>query len=78
VWEVEISVLITYVKSEQKGKIREKKEVKKEETVFYCSFYQRKKCSQSKSHMGKIKGAGRYFQHICATCWMPFHSYNSK
>jgi hypothetical protein len=31
--EVEISVLITYVKSEQKGKIREKKEVKKEETV---------------------------------------------
>jgi len=32
--EVEIPVLITYVKSEQKSKIREKKEVKKEETVF--------------------------------------------
>lgn len=67
--EVETPLLIKYVKSEQKSKIREKREVKKEETVFYCSYYQRKKCSQSKSHMGKIKGTERYFQHICATCW---------
>ena len=65
--EVETPLLIKYVKSVQKSKIREK--VKKEETVFYCSYYQRNKCSQSKSHMGKIKGTERYFQHICATCW---------
>jgi hypothetical protein len=67
--EVETPLLIKYAKSEQKSKIREKREVKKEETVFYCSYYQRKKCSHSKSHMSKIKGAERYFQHICATCW---------
>jgi hypothetical protein len=35
--EVETPLLIKYVKSEQKSKIREKREVKKEETVFYCS-----------------------------------------
>ena len=57
------------MQSQQKSKIREKREVKKEETVLYCSCYQRKIISQSKSHMGKIKGAEWYFQHICATCW---------
>ena len=41
----------------QKGKQSEQKEIaKKDENVFYCPFYQRKKCSQSNSHYGKIKG----------------------
>jgi hypothetical protein len=35
--EVETPLLIKYVKSEQKSKIREKREAKKEDTVFYSA-----------------------------------------
>jgi hypothetical protein len=47
------------------NKHEKKKIAKKDENVFYCPFYQRKKCSQSNSH-GKIKAIDRYLQHICA------------
>ena len=68
--EVETPLLIKYVKIEQRGKQSEQKKIaKKDENVFYCPFYQRKKCSQSNSHYGKIKGIDRYLQHICATCY---------
>lgn len=40
---------------------------KKMKTCFIA--LQRKKCSQSNSHYGKIKGIDRYLQHICATCY---------
>ena len=42
---------------------------KKEESVFYCSHFQRIKCTHANSHYGKIKGVDRFVQHICATCW---------
>ena len=67
--EVETPLPIKYVKIEQRGKQSEQKKIaKKDENVFYCPFYQRKKCSQSNCHYGKIKGIDRYLQHICATC----------
>lgn len=73
--EVETPLLIKYVKNDVKGrksgdKFSEyKKNPKKEEsTVFYCSRFQRKKCSHTSSHYGKIKGVERFLQHICATC----------
>jgi hypothetical protein len=50
-------LLIKYVKIEQRGKESDQKKIaQKDEHVFYCPFYQRKKCSQSNSHYGKIKG----------------------
>ena len=67
--EVETPLLIKYVKGDQKGKYEQKKNVKRDDPVFYCSFFQRNKCSQSSSHHGKIKGVDRYLQHICATCY---------
>jgi hypothetical protein len=46
--EVETPLLIKYVKIEQWGKQSEQKKIaKKDENVFYCPFYQRKKSSLS-------------------------------
>ncbi|CAG2185053.1 unnamed protein product [Mytilus edulis] len=72
--EIETPILIKYVKSDVKSKKsiqygENKKPVKKEETVFYCSHFQRKKCVNKDSHYGKIRGVDKYLQHICATCW---------
>ena len=39
---------------------------KKRVLFFYCSHFQRKKCSHTLSHDGKIKGVERFLQHICA------------
>lgn len=65
--DIETPLLIKYVKVEQKGKHLDVK--KKDEVVFYCGFYQRKKCPRTTSHYGKIKGIDRFLQHICATCY---------
>ena len=62
--------IANYVKGRKSGdKFSEyKKNPKKEEsTVFYCSHFQRKKCSHTSSHDGKIKGVERFLQHICVT-----------
>ena len=74
--EVETPLLIKYVKNDVKGrqsgdKFSEyKKNPQKEESiVFYCSHFQRNKCSHTTSHYGKIKGVERFLQQICATCY---------
>ena len=70
---VETPLLIKYVKTYKARKPfyvnDDEKVTKRDDTVFYCSHYQRRKCSQNSSHNGKIKGVERYLQHICATCW---------
>jgi hypothetical protein len=33
----------------------------KEESVFYCSHFQRKKWTHANSHYGKIKGVDRFW-----------------
>ena len=69
--EIETPILIKYVKTDVKAKksVDNKRVFKKDDTVFYCSHYQRKKCVHESSHYGKIRGVDRYLQHICATCW---------
>ena len=37
--------------------------------VWFCSLYQRNKCSHKSSHLQVIKGKQRMATHICATCW---------
>jgi len=72
--EIETPILIKYVKTEVKVKysqsIDSKRDVKKDEVVYFCSAYQRKKCSHEKSHFGKFRSTDRFLHHICATCWM--------
>ena len=41
-----------------------------EEKVWFCSQFQRNKCSHKGTHMVVVKGRMRQAQHICATCWM--------
>ena len=72
--EIETPILIKYVKSEVKTKKfvkseENRKNLRREESVFYCSHFQRKKCLHKSSHYGKIKGIDRFLQHICETCW---------
>ena len=69
-----LSWLFKYVKTEVTNKRsvqfgENKKISKKVESVFYCSHFQRKKCTHAVSHYGKIKGVDKFLQHICATCW---------
>jgi hypothetical protein len=57
--EIETPILIKYIKTEVKVKysqsIDSKRDVKKDEVVYFCSAYQRKKCSHEKSHFGKFR-----------------------
>ena len=66
--EIETPIMIKYAKTEVKNKrsvqFGENKTIsKKEESVFYCSHFQRKKCAHANSHYGKIKGVDRFLQH---------------
>lgn len=40
-----------------------------EDRVWFCSLYQRNKCSHKSNHLIVIKGKQRLAAHICATCW---------
>lgn len=38
--------------------------------IWFCSKYQRNKCTFKGAHMVNIKGGKtRYAKHVCATCW---------
>lgn len=40
-----------------------------EENIWFCSLYQRNKCSQKISHTERKNGRMHFAQHVCATCW---------
>ena len=40
----------------------------KQPVVWFCSDFQKKRCSFSGSHTKNIKGVNRQVQHICASC----------
>ena len=41
-----------------------------EEKIWFCSLYQKNKCSNRANHMVVYKGKMRMAMHICATCWL--------
>ena len=41
-----------------------------EEKIWFCSLYQKNKCSNRANHMVVYKGKMRRAMHICATCWL--------
>jgi hypothetical protein len=40
-----------------------------DDSVWYCSAFQRNKCSEQNAHIMVINGQMRHVHHICATCW---------
>ena len=40
------------------------------ETTWFCQAYQRNKCKHTSHHMEVYKGKMKFFQHICASCWL--------
>ena len=40
-----------------------------DDIIWYCSLYQRNKCSHKTAHSLVVKGKFRWAHHICATCW---------
>ena len=51
--KIETPILIKYVKTEVKVKYGQSIDSKRD--VYFCSAYQRKKCSHEKSHFGKFR-----------------------
>ena len=43
---------------------------RKNEGTWFCSAYNRNKCSKGDTHTWLIKGVSRQVKHICATCYM--------
>ena len=41
-----------------------------EDRTWFCSLYQRNKCTKKSNHLDTIKGRMRLQAHICATCWL--------
>ena len=41
-----------------------------DEKIWFCSLYQKNKCSNRANHMVVYKGKMRMAMHICATCWL--------
>ena len=41
----------------------------KNDNVWFCSAYQRNRCSKTSPHTNVIKGINREVSHICATCF---------
>ena len=42
---------------------------KRDNLVWFCTAYQRNKCTEKGNHIASINGMSRFVQHICAACW---------
>ena len=41
--------------------------------VFFCRDFQHDACKFTKDHYGTLHGERKWFQHICARCWVDSH-----
>lgn len=78
--QIESAILTKHIRSQKtqfsnkrdfydKKDYSDKKTQSSEEKVWFCSAYQRNKCSFRADHMVVIKGKMRLATHICASCW---------
>ena len=67
---LEVPLLSKYVKQEfdKKHSFGAKKETKTH-TLWYCSLFQKNKCSKTSPHKILIRGVEREVNHFCATCY---------
>lgn len=75
--EIESAILSKYVRPQKnynKGDLKRDKSGKsnagEDEKVWFCSMYQKNKCSNSTDHLVVVKGKMRMAMHICASCWL--------
>ena len=64
---IEVPVLTPYILS--KSKFQSNKGERKDDTVWFCTLYNRNRCTHNGSHQAVIKGQSRTVLHICAVCW---------
>ena len=68
--QIETAILTKHIRPSKSSQPVSKKEAGKssseEEKVWFCSLYQRNKCSHKTGHIAVFKGKARLCQHICA------------
>lgn len=72
--QIETAILTKHIRPTKSSQPASKKDSGKpssdKEKVWFCSLYQRNKCSHKTGHISVFKGEARLCQHICATCWL--------
>ena len=72
--QIETPILTKHIRLQKTSQPVSKKDSGKQtadkEKVWFCSMYQRNKCSHKNGHIAVFKGEARFCQHICATCWL--------
>ncbi|CAG2255692.1 unnamed protein product [Mytilus edulis] len=66
---IELPILTPYVLSKSKFSNSSFKVESKDETIWFCTLYNRNRCTYHGSHQTSIRGVQRTVQHICAVCW---------
>ncbi|CAC5419055.1 unnamed protein product [Mytilus coruscus] len=66
--DIETPLLASSVRSRQNRVSNKSASIVKAPSVWFCSDFQKKKCSFSGAHDKVIKGVTRYVQHVCASC----------
>jgi hypothetical protein len=66
--DIETPMLASSVKPKQNKLNKGASNMTKSPVVWFCSDFQRKRCSFSGSHDKVIKGVTRHVKHICANC----------
>ncbi|CAG2205601.1 unnamed protein product [Mytilus edulis] len=66
--DIETPLLASSVRSRQNRTGNKSSTIVKAPSVWFCSDFQKKKCSFSSAHDKVIKGVTRHVQHVCASC----------
>jgi hypothetical protein len=67
---IEVPILTQYVQTKSKiSNTTFKLTENKDDQVWFCSLYNRNRCTSKGVHNTFIKGQQRSVQHICAVCW---------
>lgn len=73
--QIESAILTKHIRphkpqqSKKESYTDKKAKASSEEKIWFCSAYQRNKCTFRANHMVVVKGQMRMATHICATCW---------
>ena len=67
--DIETPLLATAVRTKQQ-KSTKSYNSSKTPFIWFCSDYQKKRCTFSSAYDKNIKGVTRHVQHICASCYL--------
>lgn len=67
---IEVPILTQYIVPKAKtSSFPAKSSENKDDQVWFCTLFNRNRCTHKGSHTTFIKGQQRVVQHICAVCW---------